>query len=150
MKILFLSAATAAVAILASAAVAEPYVDWTPQKGVWHVTIVKVDPNHIDDYLVGLKKTWAPGEEISKKHGLIDAYSVQVKMNSSDGGGNVLLLEHIPNMGLLEPDQARDQAMEKEAYAVLSKDKTDAQVRDFDKYRTFIADEYWNDVTFTK
>ena len=54
---------------LAGAASAEPYTDWTPQKGLWHITTVKVDPSHIDDYLVGLKKTWVPGEEIAKKHG---------------------------------------------------------------------------------
>jgi hypothetical protein len=149
MKTWFVPLALAAT-VGAGAAFAEPYVDWTPQKGAWHYIIAKVDPNHIDDYLTGLKKTWAPGEEIAKKHGLIDSYSIQVKMNASDGSGNVLLIEHIPDMGLTEPNKDRDLAIQKEVYAAMAKDKMDAQVKDFDKYRTFVADEYWSDVTFTK
>jgi hypothetical protein len=139
-----------ATAFAAGAAIAEPYVDYNPVKGAWHTITVKVDPSHIDDYLVGIKKTWVPGEEIAKKRGLIDSYSVKLKMTASDGGGNVLLIEHIPNLGLMEPDKARDLAIQKEVYDVMSKDKMDAQVRDFDKYRTFVGDDYWNDVDFGK
>ena len=51
-SLLFAGACALAVAY---PAVAEPWVDWTPQKGVTSVTVVKVDPNHIDDYLTGLK-----------------------------------------------------------------------------------------------
>ena len=150
MKKTWLPPLVAAATLVAGAACAEPYVDWTPQKGAWHYIIAKVDPNHIDDYLTGLKKTWAPGEEISKKHGLIDSYYIQVKINASDGSGNVMLIEHIPNMALMEPDKDRDLGIQKEVFAAMSKDKMDAQVKDFDKYRTFVADEYWGDVTFAK
>jgi hypothetical protein len=129
---------------------AEQYTDYTPQKGAWHVTIVKVDPNHIDDYLVGLRKTWVPGEEINKRHGLIDSYTVQIKMNAADGGGNVLLIEHVPSLALMEPDKDRDKMIEKEVYDTMSKDKMQAQVRDYEKYRTFVGDEYWTDVAFPK
>ena len=114
------------------------------------MTTVKVDPNHIDDYLIGLKKTWLPGEAIAKKRGLIDSYGIKLKMNALDGGANVLMLEHIPDMALMEPDKARDQAIQKEVYDALPKDKMDAQVNDFNKYRTFTSDEYWNDISFDK
>ena len=148
MKSAFFSLAAAA-ALFAGSAMAEPYVDYTPQKGVWHVTTLKIDPNHIDDYVSGMKKLWAPGEEIAKKHGLIDYYGVKIKLNSAEGG-NVLLLEHIPNMALMEVDQARDQTVQKEVLAITPKPDADAKVKEFDKYRTFVSDEYWTDIEYTK
>jgi hypothetical protein len=117
---------------------------------VWHVVTVKVAPDHVDDYVSGLKHTWATSEEIAKKHGLIDSYQIMVKMNSEDGQGNVLLIEHIPNIGLLEVDQARDQAMMKEFQAALPKPDRDKMLENFDKYRTFVGDDYWNELVFTK
>ncbi|MGA0599618.1 hypothetical protein ACO2Q3_02825 [Caulobacter sp. KR2-114] len=137
-------------ALWGGAAAAEPYVDYTPQKGLWHVTTVKVDPNHIDDYLAGLRRTWVPSEEISKKHGLIDSYQVMVKFNASDGQGNVLLIEHIPNSALLDPDQARDQALQRENYAAVPKAQGEQAVAGYDKYRTFVGDDYWGEMAFPK
>ena len=145
-----LALAVASLSLSVGAAGAEPYVDYKPVKGLWHILTVKVDPNHIDDYLVGLKRTWIPGEEIAKKHGLIDMYSVETKLNSSDGGGNVVLIEHIPNMALMEPDQARDQAMEKEVFAATPKADLDAKIKTYETYRTFVGDDYYSEVTFPK
>ena len=130
MKTNILPLATAAMALCVSAAFAEPYVDYTPQKGAWHTTVLKVDPNHIDDYVTGLQKSWVPGEELAKRHGVIDAYQMMIKMNASDGQGNVLLTEHVVNLGGLEPDQARDQGMEKEAYAAMPKTAQQAQTHE--------------------
>ena len=57
----FVLAAGLAVGALAASAVwAEQYVDYTPVKGVWEVQTIKVDPNHIDDYLTGLRKGLVP------------------------------------------------------------------------------------------
>jgi hypothetical protein len=150
MQLQFSIVAMAASLSLAGAAAAEPYVDYTPQKGVWHVTTVKVDPSHIDDYVTGLKKSWAPGEEIAKKHGLIDSYQIMVKLNSSDGQGNVLLIEHYPSIASLDADQARDQMMRKDFLAALPKAQGEAMVAGFDKYRTFVGDDYWTEMTFAK
>jgi hypothetical protein len=142
--------ATLGAALCASAAYAEPYVDYMPQKGVWHVTTVKVDPNHIDDYVTGLKKTWVTAEEIAKKHGLIDSFQIMIKLNASDGQGNVLLLEHYPSIASLDPDQARDQAMQRENYAAVPKTDGEKAVAGYDKYRVFVGDDYWTDVGFGK
>ena len=150
MKHLMSTLAIASVCACVGAASAEPYVDYTPHKGLWHIQTIKVDPSHIDDYLVGLKAQWAPGEEIAKKHGLIDMYAVQVKMNAADGRGNVVLVEHIPDMALMEPNQARDQAIEKEGYAMVPKEKGEAAVKEFVKYRTFVGDDYYSEVSFNK
>lgn len=149
MKTTFLMLAAGA-ALFATSALAEPYVDYTPLKGVWHVTRVKVEPNRVDDYVTGLKKLWAPGEEVAKKHGLIDSYAIRIKINPADGQANVLLIEHIPNMAMMEVDQARDQAIQKEVLALTPKTQADAKVKEFDGYRTFVGDDYWTDIEFTK
>lgn len=149
MKKLITLAAAAAGLSMAGAAFAEPYVDWTPQKGAWEVTTIKVDPSHIDDYLTGLKKGWAPGQEIAKAHGVIDQYMILVKLNSG-AGANVQLIVHYPSLSMLEPDKARDQAIEKETEAKVSRDTSDKAIAGYDKYRTFVSDEIWTEAQFTK
>jgi hypothetical protein len=148
MKLKLLALAACATG-LATAAAAEPWTDWTPQKGATEVTTLKVDPNHIDDYLTGLKKSWVIGQEIAKKHGVIDWYQVMVKLNSG-AGENVVLLVHYPSLANLEPDQARDKAIEAENYAALSKEEGEKMVSGYDKYRTFVSDELWTGVEYPK
>ena len=57
-----LAYAAAAVAAIAtgSTLVAKAWVDYSPGKGVWEINAVEVDPNHVDDYLTGLKRTQVP------------------------------------------------------------------------------------------
>jgi hypothetical protein len=110
-----------------------PYKDYTPQKGVWQVQEVHVDPNHIDDYLTGIKTSLVPGQEIAKKHGLIDNFMVLVRMDSSGGGANAMFVPHYPSLAAMEPDKARDQTMEQESLAILSKEKGQAFTGGFDK-----------------
>ncbi len=147
MKAFVLAAGIAACA--ASAALADPYVDYTPVKGAWEVTTIKVDPNHIDDYLVGLKKGFIPFLETLKKHGVIDQYLILQKLNSG-AGGNVQIVEHYPSLAAMDPDRERDMAIQKEALAQVSKSASDKLTEGFDKYRTFESDEIWTEVNFNK
>ena len=149
MKLLICTSALVGLA-LAAPAMAEPYQDYTAQKGVWEIQTIKVDPNHIDDYLTGLRTAWITGEEIAKKHGVIDEYHIMVKLNSGGGGANVLLVQHYPSLSALEPDKARDQAIEQEGYAAVSKDKGKTLVEGFEKYRTFVSDEYYVTMDYPK
>jgi hypothetical protein len=134
---------------LASVAAAEPYTDYTPVKGATEAVTIKVDPNHVDDYLTGLSRDWVRGQELAKKHGIIDWYAVNVRLNSG-AGANVLLLTHYPSLANLEPDKARDQAMMAESRAAVSKDQESKIVEGYDKYRTFVSDEIWTSVDFKK
>jgi hypothetical protein len=140
----------AAAAFAASMAQADPYKDYTPAKGVWQVTTMKVDPNHIDDYLVGLKKSWVPGEEMAKKHGVIDEYFVMVNANGADPAGNILLGEHYVSFATMDPDRSRDMAMQKEALAQMSKDEDRKMTNGFDKYRSFMGETMWTPVSYGK
>ena len=134
----------------ATAASAEIYKDYTPDTGIWSETVIEVDPNHVDDYLVGLKASQVPALEIMKKHGLIDNYIFMVKDGYNAGAPNVIIATHFVNAAAMEPDQARDQAIEKEIYAAFSKEKGEAAVAGYEKYRKFIEINNWRTITFTK
>lgn len=136
-----------AAAFAVSAASADPYKDYTPTKGVWQVTTMKVDPNHVDDYLVGLKRGLVPSMEMAKKHGVIDNYFVMVNPNYDDSG-NVIIGQHFVSFAAMDPDKARDTAMLKEALAQMSKEAGNKLTGGFDKYRTFLNTQMWTGIDF--
>jgi hypothetical protein len=57
---------------------------------------------------------------------------------------------HHPNRSVLTPDKARDQAIEKEIEAGFSKAQGEAAAAGYEKYRTFVDDAYWYEVTIAK
>ena len=151
MKTMILAALGAASIAFASApAIAKQYVDYTPQKGYWDVNAVEVDPNHIDDYLTGLSKSLIPTYETLKKRGLIDDYKFMVRSGYVKGSPNVLLMTHSKSYGVLDADQARDQAIDKEIEALFTKEQNDAAIAGYEKYRTFIDNAQWTDIKMGK
>jgi len=140
----------AAAFVVSSSALSEPYVDYTPQKGHWQINAIEVDPNHIDDYLTGLRRSQVTGFEVLKRRGLIDDYKFMVRQGYVKGSPNVLIMTHAPSSANLDADKARDQAIEKEMYAVFSKQAGKAAVAGYEKYRTFIDDAMWTDVVMAK
>lgn len=143
---------TALVAALAagSALIAKQYVDYTPNKGVWEVNQVDVDPNHVDDYLVGLKRTQVPVFEIMKKRGLVDDYKFLIRQGYTKNHPSVIIMIHYTSVAALEPNKARDEAIEKEVYAQFSEADSKTKVAEYEKYRSFIDDGLYGEVTFTK
>ena len=151
MKTIILAALGAASIAFASApATAKQYVDYTPQKGYWDINAVEVDPNHIDDYLTGLSKSLIPTYETLKKRGLIDDYKFMVRSGYVKGSPNVLLMTHSKSYGVLDADQARDQAIDKEIEAMFTKEQNDAAIAGYEKYRTFIDNAQWTDMVMKK
>jgi hypothetical protein len=151
MKTMVLAALGAASIAFASApAIAKQYVDYTPQKGYWDVNAVEVDPNHVDDYLTGLSKSLIPTYETLKKRGLIDDYKFMVRSGYVKGSPNVLLMTHSKSYGVLDADQARDQAIDKEIEALFTKEQNDAAIAGYEKYRTFIDNAQWTDIVMKK
>lgn len=142
-----LCAAAGSLILGAGSANAEPYVDYTPQPGVWQITAMEVDPNHVDEYLGGLRKSQLPSMEVLKKRGLIDTYKIVVRTGYVKGSPNVLIMTHAASFAKLDPDKARDQAVSKEMESIFSKDKEKAAVSGYEKIRTFVDDALWTDVT---
>jgi hypothetical protein len=150
MKTAILSAGAAAALCLAATAGAraEPWTDYTPQKGAYIYTLVHVEPGHIDEYLMALKKTWIPSEEDLKRRGLVDSYSVQVKQNVYGDGPNVITVEHWPSLAGLEPDKIRDQEMEAQFRKILPKADEPALQAERAKYRKILSEEMWTSVEY--
>ena len=145
MKTIVLGALGVAIALAATPAIAKPYVDYTPQKGFWDINAVEVDPNHIDDYLTGLRRSLTPTFETLKKHGVIDDYKFMTRNGYTKGSPNVLILTHSPSLGSLDPNKERDQAIDREIEAAFTKAQNDAAIAGYEKYRTFIDDGQWVD-----
>lgn len=147
---LALGVIAAAVCLVGPAAMAKEYKDYSPEKGVWEINAIEVDPNHVDDYLTGLRKSQVPAFEIMKKHGIIDAYRFVVRNGYSKGAPNVLIQVHYTSMAVLEPDQARDQMIEKEILAKFSEEEGKVAVAGYEKYRQFVDDGLWTEMTMAK
>ena len=139
-------AALGAACLTATVAIAKQYVDYMPQKGVWEINAIDVDPNHVDEYLTGLRRSQVPGFEVMKAHGIIDSYKFLVRNGYTKGGPSVLIMTHFTSAAMLEPDQARDQMIEKEILAKFSEADGKAAVAGYEKYRTFINDGLWSEV----
>jgi hypothetical protein len=151
MKNMILGAAgVLAYACTSMPSAAEPYVDYTPQKGYWTISAVEVDPNHIDEYLTGLRSSQTSAFEVLKRRGLIDDYKFMVRNGYVKGSPNVLIMTHAASTALIDPDKTRDQAVEKEIYSAFSKEKGEAAVRGYEKYRTFIDTGDWGTVVMSK
>jgi hypothetical protein len=134
----------------ATPGLAEPYVDYTPQKGYWRVNAVEVDPNHVDDYLTGLRHSQVTAFEVLKRRGLIDDYKFMVRDGFVKGSPNVLIMTHSATTATLEADKARDQAIDKEIYAAFSKAEGEKAVTGYEKYRTFVDEAIWTDIVMAK
>ena len=146
---ILLAGAVGALCLAATAgARAEPWTDYTPQKGAYVYTLVHVEPGHIDEYLVALKKTWIPSAESLKSRGLIDSYSVQVKQNVYGDGPNVITVEHWPTLAGMDPDKIRDQEMEAQFRKILPKADEPALAAERAKFRKILSQETWTSVEY--
>lgn len=143
-------AAVGVACLTATVSIAKQYTDYTPQKGLWEVNAIEVDPNHVDDYLTGLRKSQVPGFEVMKAHGIIDSYKFLVRNGYNKSAPSVLIMTHFTSAAMLEPDQARDQMIEKEILAKFSEEEGKVAVAGYEKYRTFVDDGLWSEVTMAK
>lgn len=151
MKTIILSALGAASIAFASApATAKQYVDYTPQKGFWDINAVEVDPNHIDDYLTGLRRSLIPTFETLKKHGVIDDYKFLSRNGYNKGSPNVLIMTHSASNAVQDANKERDQAIDREIEAAFSKAQSDAAIAGYEKYRTFVGDDQWTEIMMAK
>ena len=151
MKTIVLAALGAAsIAFATTPATAKQYVDYTPQKGFWDINAVEVDPNHIDEYLTGLRASLIPTFETLKKHGVIDDYKFLTRNGYNKGSPNVLIMTHSVSNAVQDANKERDQAIDREIEAFFTKAQNDAAIAGYEKYRTFVGDDQWTEVVMAK
>jgi hypothetical protein len=148
MKRLLIAASAAAFAYASSSQAYEIFTDYTVSKEVWNVTMVKVNPNRIDDYLEGLEQTWASGCEIGKKQGTVLDCFIYVSDTAANRDFNVLLVLKSPSAAMLDPDAERYKEFMSAMRAQLAEDKQDKLVEGYEELRTFFGEQNFRRVEF--
>jgi hypothetical protein len=145
MKRLTIAAAAAALTLASAAQAFEAYTDYTPSKEVWNVTMVKVNPNRIDDYLEGIKQTWVPGCELGKKHGVVVDCFVYLSETAANRDFNMMLVMKLPSGAVSDPDAALFKQIQAETRAQLEEAKQDKIVAGYEELRSF-----WGEMNFRR
>lgn len=148
MKRLAIAASAAALALAVNAQAYEIYTDYAPSKEVWNVTMVKVNPNRIDDYLEGLEQTWASGCEIGKKQGTVLDCFVYLSETTANRDFNLLLVMKFPNAAVSDPNAEQFKQFQAQMRAQLAQDKQDKLVEGYDELRTFFGEQSFRRIDF--
>ena len=85
---------------------AEPFVDYDYSEQVTEMTVITVKPNLIDDYLMGIKRTWVDSCEIQKELGHIVGCSVYTA-ETAGTDPNVFLTITYENLAAMGPNKER-------------------------------------------
>jgi hypothetical protein len=113
-------AATAALT-MGSFAVADMWVDYAPTKEPWQVTTVKVAPGKLDDYIIGLKKSYVDQLERQKKNGDVVDYHILVNTSPNGAGATIVFLTKFKDWSAIIPNKERDLKDQEEFRKQISK-----------------------------
>jgi hypothetical protein len=120
---------------------AEVYKDYEPSKEVWNVAFVKVKANKVDDYLMGLKRTWVAACDEEKKAGVTLECSIFVSQTIQNRDFNMMLVTKQPSAAVNDPDAARYAKINAALEAKLAEDQRDKIVENYDTMRSFFGDQ---------
>jgi len=127
---------------------AEIYKDYEPSENFIQLTVVAVQPNYLDNYIVNLKKTWVRSMEIQKELGYIVDYGVYTSDNANSP--NVWLTITYENMAAMQPDEGRwnkvNEILE-ERYAD-TEDELDTIAKSYEDIRKMVDNQIINRVVF--
>jgi hypothetical protein len=148
MKRLLIAASAAGLAFSSVSQAFEVFTDYTPSTEIWNVTMVKVNPNRIDDYLEGLKQTWITGCEAGKKHGtVVDCYAY-LSDTAANSDFNMLLVVKFPNAASQDPNPERYKAFMADLRAMIAEDKQNQLVEGYEELRTFHGEQNFRRINF--
>jgi hypothetical protein len=142
-------AATASLT-LAPLALADEWVDYAPSKEPWQVTTVKVAPGKLDDYIVGLKKSYVDQLERQKKSGDVIDYHILVNTSPNGAGATIVFVTKYKDWNAIIPNKERDLKEQDEFRKAFSKSDEEKLGEDRSKFRTFLDDGIYSDVTYPK
>lgn len=125
----------------------EPYKDYDVSDAVWSVTTIRVDPNMDDAYLEGIKKTWVASNEVAKKLGQIESYSIFRSDLPQSGDFNLLLVVKFTNTADLAPNKERYAAFMKEWGEARNKESTEYSQKNYPGMRTITGQYNFREIT---
>jgi hypothetical protein len=148
MKRLLIAVSAAGLTFASVSHAFEVYTDYVPSKEVWNVTMVRVNPNRIDDYLEGLKQTWVSGCEIGKKQGTVLDCFVYLSETAANRDFNMLLVTKAPSAAVQDPNAEQFKAFQAAMRAQLAEDKQDKLVEGYEELRTFFGEQNFRRIEF--
>ena len=127
---------------------AEIWKDYEPSERQIQLTVIDVQANYLDNYLVNLKRTWVRSVEVQKELGHILDYGVYV----SDGANspNVWLTIEYENMAAMEQSKEKYDAVN----AVLAErygdddEELDRISKGYEEIRRMVDNQRINQVNF--
>ncbi len=127
---------------------AEIWKDYEPSERQIQLTVIDVQANYLDNYLVNLKRTWVRSVEVQKELGHIVDYGVYV----SDGANspNVWLTIEYENMAAMEQTKEKYDAVN----AVLAErygdddEELDMIAKGYEEIRKMVDNQRINQVIF--
>ena len=127
---------------------AEIWKDYEPSERQIQLTVIDVQANYLDNYLVNLKRTWVRSVEVQKELGQIVDYGVFV----SDGANspNVWLTIEYENMAAMEQTKEKYDAVN----AVLAErygddeEELDKISKGYEEIRRLVDNQRINQVNF--
>ena len=148
MRKLAIAASAAAFAFSTHSQAYEVYTDYVPSKEVWNVTMVKVNPNRIDDYLEGLEQTWLSGCEISKKQGTVLDCMAYLSDTAANGDFNMMLVTKVPSGAVSDPNAEQFKEFQAAMRAQLEEAKQDKLVEGYEQMRKFFGQQTFRKIEF--
>ena len=140
MRTLLSTLALTAALTAAPLAFADVWVDYAPTKEPWTVTTVKVAPGKLDDYIVGLKKSYVDQLERQKKNGDVLDYHILVNTSPNGAGATIVFLTKFKDWMSVIPNKERDLKEQDEFRKDFSKTDEEKLGEDRSKFRTFLDD----------
>ena len=127
---------------------AEIWKDYEPSERQIQLTVIDVQANYLDNYLVNLKRTWVRSVEVQKELGHIVDYGVFV----SDGANspNVWLTIEYENMASMEQTKEKYDAVNDvlaERYGD-DEDELDKISKGYEEIRRMVDNQRINQVNF--
>ena len=136
------------VMLLSSNVFAEVYKDYEPSEQFIQLTVVAVEPNYLDNYIVNLKKTWVRAMDIQKELGYVVDYGVYTSDNANSP--NVWLTITYENMAAMQPSEEQYNKVNEvlaERYKE-TEDQLDEIAKGYEEIRKMVDNQIINRVKF--
>ena len=136
------------VMLLSSNVFAELYKDYEPSEQFIQLTVVAVEPNYLDNYIVNLKKTWVRAMDIQKELGYVVDYGVFTSDNANSP--NVWLTITYENMAAMQPSEEQYNKVNEvlaERYKE-TEDQLDEIAKGYEEIRKMVDNQIINRVKF--
>jgi hypothetical protein len=137
-----------AVCIAAPAAAQlEVWEDYEVSDAVWSLTTINLEPGTGDIYLEGLKSTWVAANEVAKRLGHIEDYSIYANQAGAGDAFDLLLVIKYPSTEMMGPSQERYNAF-MEAWGEENMDSSNETVRDlYNEIREILGEYFVREIT---